>query len=57
MPRDNWQVEHVLRRAAFGPSAADLTRWAGVSPASVVDHLVNYERQADDVDEKIGNAD
>ena len=57
MPRDNWQVEHVLRRAAFGPSAAALTRWEGVSPASVVDHLVNYERQADDVDEKIGSAD
>ena len=57
MPRDNWHVEHVLRRAAFGPSEADLARFRGVSASAVVDHLVNYERQADDVDSKIGNAD
>ncbi len=57
MPRENWPVEHVLRRGGFGPSAADLARFATVSPAAVVDHLVNYERQADDVDAKIGNAD
>ena len=47
MPRENWQVEHILRRAAFGPSAADLARFGGVSPTAVVDHLVNYERQLD----------
>jgi len=57
MPRENWHVEHVLRRAAFGPSAADLARFADVSAAAVIDHLVNYERQPDDVDTKIGNAD
>ena len=57
MPRENWYVEHVLRRAAFGPSGVDLVRFAAVSPAAVVDHLVNYERQADNVDAKIGNAD
>ena len=57
MPRENWQVEHVLRRAAFGPSAADLLRFDSLSSAAVVDHLVNYERQPDDVDTKIGSAD
>jgi uncharacterized protein (DUF1800 family) len=57
MPRENWQVEHVLRRAAFGPSAADLERFANASPSAVVDHLVNFDRQPDDVDTKIGNPD
>ena len=57
MPRDNWHVEHVLRRAAFGPSEADLVRFRRVSASAVVDQLVNYERQPDDVDSKIGNAD
>ncbi len=57
MPRENRRVEHVLRRAAFGASAADLVRFEGMSPAAVVDYLVNYERLPDDVDTKIGSAD
>ena len=57
MPRENWQVEHILRRAAFGPSPADVARFATTSPSAVVDYLVNYDRQPDDVDSKIGNAD
>jgi uncharacterized protein (DUF1800 family) len=54
MARENWQVEHVLRRAAFGPSAADLVPFAEAPVSEVIDYLVDYERQPDDVDSKIG---
>ncbi|MBI4887236.1 MAG: DUF1800 domain-containing protein [Acidobacteria bacterium] len=54
MPRENWQVEHLMRRAAFGLNADDAVRFAEASVASVIDHLVEYERQPDDVDAKIG---
>ena len=57
MARDNWQVEHLLRRAGFGPSLADLYRYGDLSPAVVVEELVNYERQPDDVDAKVGQPD
>ena len=54
MARGNWHVEHLLRRAGFGPNADDLARFEE-SPASVVvDYLVDYERLPDDVDSKIG---
>ena len=35
MPRENWQVEHLLRRAAFGPTAADLVTF-GDAPVSTL---------------------
>ena len=54
MPRENWQVEHLLRRAAFGPTAADLVTFGDAPVSTVIDHLVDYERQSDDVDSKIG---
>jgi uncharacterized protein (DUF1800 family) len=53
MARENWQVEHLLRRAAFGPSAADLTRFAETPVSAVVNHLIEYQRQPDDVDARI----
>jgi uncharacterized protein (DUF1800 family) len=53
--RENWAVEHVLRRAAFGPSADDLVTFQHASAASVVEHLINYERQPDEIDSKIGD--
>ncbi len=56
MARGNWQVEHLFRRAAFGPSADDLARFADASPSSVVSYLVDYERIPDDVDSKIGQS-
>jgi len=55
MARENWQVEHLLRRAGFGPSQADLLRFADISASILVDYLVNFERQPDDVDTKIGS--
>jgi uncharacterized protein (DUF1800 family) len=56
MARGNWQVEHLLRRAGFGPNADDLARFEEMSVSLAVDHLVEYERIADDVDSKIGNS-
>lgn len=56
MARGNWQVEHLLRRAAFGPNADDLTRFGEVPASVVVAHLLDYERQPDDVDAKIGQS-
>jgi uncharacterized protein (DUF1800 family) len=54
MARSNLQVEHLLRRAAFGPNAMDLARFGDVSPSVVYSHLLDYDRIADDVDSKIG---
>ena len=56
MARGNWQVEHLLRRAAFGPNADDLTRFGEVPVSVVVAHLLDYERQPDDVDANIGQS-
>lgn len=57
MARENWQVEHVLRRAAFGPTATDLATFGEASVSTVIDYLVDYEKQPDDVDSKIGQSD
>jgi len=54
MARENWQVEHLLRRAAFGPNPTDLARFADTSASTVVDYLVDYERQPDNVDAFVG---
>ncbi|MDA1183638.1 MAG: DUF1800 domain-containing protein [Acidobacteria bacterium] len=56
MARLDWQVEHVLRRAAFGPDAADLARFANTSAAAVTAYLVDFEQQPDDVDARIGDS-
>ncbi|OFW07189.1 MAG: hypothetical protein A3I61_04185 [Acidobacteria bacterium RIFCSPLOWO2_02_FULL_68_18] len=57
MARENWQVEHLLRRAAFGPSARTFDRFDDASLSDVVDFLVEYQRQPDDVDSYIGRSD
>jgi uncharacterized protein (DUF1800 family) len=56
MARGNWQAEHLLRRAGFGPNADDLARFEESPISLVVDYLVEYERQPDDVDSKIGQS-
>ena len=56
MARSNWQADHLLRRAAFGPDAADLVRFAETPVSDVVAYLVDYEQQPDDVDTKIGQS-
>lgn len=54
MARGNWQVEHLLRRAAFGPDAADLVRFADTPVSTVAAYLVDFEQRPDDVDARIG---
>jgi uncharacterized protein (DUF1800 family) len=54
MPRGDRTIEHVLRRLAFGASTQDLARFDRVAPAQVVDALLNYEQETEDVDANIG---
>ena len=54
MARGNLQVEHLLRRAAFGPTAQDLIRFGDASASIVASNLLDYDRVPDDVDSKIG---
>jgi uncharacterized protein (DUF1800 family) len=54
MARINREIDHLLRRAGFGVSAADAETFRDMSPAEAVDHLVDYEGRPDDVDERIG---
>jgi uncharacterized protein (DUF1800 family) len=46
--------EHLLRRAGFGAGPGDLNALARLTPAGVVEYLLNVESQPDDVDAKIG---
>ena len=54
MALDNWRVGHLLRRAAFGPDAADVVRFADTPVSAVAAYLIDFEQQPDDVDAKIG---
>jgi uncharacterized protein (DUF1800 family) len=55
MPRGDRTLEHVLRRMAFGASTQDLARFDRWSPAQLIEHLINYDQEAEDVDANIGN--
>jgi uncharacterized protein (DUF1800 family) len=55
MPRGDRTLEHVLRRMAFGASTQDLQRFSGWAVGHVIDYLLNYEQESDDVDANIGN--
>jgi uncharacterized protein (DUF1800 family) len=50
-------LDHLFRRAGFGASSADLQAVAGMSYDAAVDYFLNFDRQPDDVDSKIGSAD
>ena len=50
-------LDHLFKRAGFGANAADLQAVNGMSYASAVDYFVDFEKQADDVDTKIGSPD
>jgi uncharacterized protein (DUF1800 family) len=54
MQSGNLLLDHLFRRAGFGASAADLQAVAGLSYSAAVDYLVDFEKQPDDVDSKIG---
>ena len=55
MARGRTGIEHLLRRAGFGASPADLAAFEDMSMSDVLDYLLDYEDQPDDVDSKIGN--
>jgi len=55
MARSETGVEHLLRRAGFGASQDDLKAFENTSTSGVLDYLLDYGRQADDVDSKIGD--
>jgi uncharacterized protein (DUF1800 family) len=48
-------VEHILRRAGFGASPDDLKAVEDSSASGVLEYLLDYERQPDDVDAKMGD--
>src|SRR5438045_6496649 len=50
-------IDHLLRRAGFGASAADVETFRDMSPAAAVAHLIDYAGRPDDVDERIGRPD
>src|SRR4051812_1105317 len=49
-------VEHLMRRGGFGASADDLRALDPFGPSAVVQYLVDYERQPEDVDSHIGQS-
>ena len=54
MQSGNPLLDHLFRRAGFGASASDLQAVAGLSYSAAVDYFVDFDKQADDVDSKIG---
>ena len=57
MSRLNPEIEHLLRRAGFGASAADVETYRDMSTSAAIAHLVDYEGRPDDVDARIGRPD
>ena len=49
-------VDHLLRRAGFGATPAELAVAAGLPFPVLVDRLIDYEFTPDDVDSKIGQS-
>ena len=49
-------IEHLLRRGGFGASPDDLRALDALSPSAVIEYLLGYERQPDDVESKIGQS-
>jgi uncharacterized protein (DUF1800 family) len=55
MARSRPAVEHLLRRAGFGAGPEDLRLVEDMSTSDVLNHLLDFEKQADDVDQNIGH--
>ncbi|HLG57213.1 MAG TPA: DUF1800 domain-containing protein [Vicinamibacterales bacterium] len=55
MARGRTGIEHLLRRAGFGASPDDLASFKDLSSSGVLEYLLNFSEQPDDVDSKIGN--
>jgi uncharacterized protein (DUF1800 family) len=48
------EIEHLLRRAGFGATDAEIDAYVRLGYFAAVDELINYEQIADDVDANIG---
>jgi uncharacterized protein (DUF1800 family) len=57
MARLNPEIDHLLRRAGFGVSPADVATFRDMSTSAAVAYLVDYEGRPDDVDARIGRPD
>ncbi len=57
MAKLNPEIDHLLRRAGFGASAADADTFRDMSTSDAIAHLVDYEGRPDDVDARIGRSD
>jgi len=57
MAQVNPEIDHLLRRAGFGVSAADVDIFRNMSTTAAVDYVVDYEGRPDDVDARIGRPD
>lgn len=57
MARLDADLEHLLRRAGFGASPADVETFANMSRSAALTHLVDYEGRPDDVDARMGRPD
>ena len=47
-------IEHLLRRAGFGASDAEVEYFNGIGYSAAIDYLLDYEQVPDDVDSFIG---
>jgi uncharacterized protein (DUF1800 family) len=54
MAAGDLSIEHLLRRAGFGASSAELSAYSQLSYSAAVDRLVNYDALPDAVDANIG---
>ncbi len=54
MPRGDQPIDHLLRRAGFGASAAEVALYEGMSISAAINQLIDFQRQPDDVDSRIG---
>jgi uncharacterized protein (DUF1800 family) len=54
MPNGDPLIEHLLRRAGFGGSPAEIQTYSDLGYATALDGLINYEQTFNNVDDLIG---
>lgn len=52
---DAGKIMHLLRRAGFGPSAADLDVYLGLGVSGAIDRLINFSAVANNVDQRLAS--
>jgi len=54
---DAGKITHLLRRAGFGPSPADLGLYLDLGVSGAIDRLINFSRVSNDVDQRLASLD